>query len=60
MATFRILFVLVVLSHDRSRLVHFNVTDAGVELPGSGHSATLTLAKRVCRARNWINPTGMP
>jgi putative transposase len=26
-ATFRILFVLVVLSHDRRRLVHFNVTD---------------------------------
>ncbi len=26
-ATFRILFVLVVLSHDRRRLVHFNVTE---------------------------------
>ena len=26
-ATFRVLFVLVVLSHDRRRLVHFNVTE---------------------------------
>jgi len=97
-ATFRILFVLVVLSHDRRRLVHFNVTEhptaewtarqlvvraggdarasdpgpgpgvwrtifasgPGVEHPGSCHCATLALAKRLRRARNWINPTGMP
>src|SRR5438046_7280428 len=26
-ATFRVMFVLVVLSHDRRRLVHFNVTE---------------------------------
>jgi len=26
-ATFRVLFVLVVLAHDRRRMVHFNVTD---------------------------------
>src|SRR5262244_1733313 len=26
-ATFRVLFVLVVLSHDRRRVLHFNVTD---------------------------------
>jgi transposase InsO family protein len=26
-ATFRVLFVLVVLAHDRRRIVHFNVTD---------------------------------
>ena len=26
-ATFRVLFVLVILSHDRRRIVHLNVTD---------------------------------
>src|SRR5438309_3381530 len=28
--------------------------------PGSGHCATLALAKRLCRARDWIDATGMP
>jgi len=28
--------------------------------PGSGHCATLALAKRLCRARDWIDSTGMP
>ena len=99
-ATFRVLFVLVVLSHDRRRLVHFNVTEhptaewtarqlrrglrAGgdatvsdpgprpglwrtifasgpdVGHPGSGHRATLAVAKRLCRAGDWIDSTGMP
>jgi putative transposase len=34
-ATFRILFVLIVLAHDRRRVVHFNVTDH----PTSGWTA---------------------
>src|SRR5437870_996438 len=28
--------------------------------PGSGHCAPLALAKRLCRARDWIDSTGMP
>ena len=99
-ATFRVLFVLVVLSHARRRLMHFNVTehptaewtarqlleasaleegppvsDSGprpslwrtifasgqdVGYPGGGHCAPLTVAKRVCRAGDWLDSPGMP
>jgi hypothetical protein len=99
-ATFRVLFVLVMLTHSRRRLVHFNVTQhptaewtarqlleaCGLEAaprylisgsrsclwraifapgedvghPGSGHCASLTVAKRVCRAGDWFDSTGMP
>ena len=98
-ATFRVLFVLVVLSHARRRLVHFNVTEhptaewtarqlleacALEEAPrylirdrdrvwrtifapgqdvghsGSGDCAALAMAKRVCRAGDWLNSTRMP
>src|SRR5437867_5252189 len=31
-----------------------------VRHPGSGHCSTLALAKRLCRARDWIDSTGMP
>ena len=27
-ATFRVLYVLLVMSHDRRRIIHFNVTDS--------------------------------
>src|SRR5207245_7957527 len=97
-ATFRVLFVLVVLSHARRRLVHFNVTEhptaewtarqpRGVRAGGgspvsdsgprpdlwrtiyasgqdvghsrSGDCAALAVAKRVCRAGDWLNSTRM-
>ena len=97
-ATFRVLFVLVVLSHGRRRLRHFNhgaserrvdgaaadrgvraggqpsVSDPGsgpgiwrtifassqaVGHPGDGHSATIAVAKRLCRARDWLDSTRM-
>src|SRR5437899_9068049 len=101
-ATFRVLFVLVVLSHGRRRLRHFNITehhgasdrrvdgattDRGVRAggppsvsdpgsgpglwrtifasgqdvghPGDGHSATIAVAKRLCRARDWLDSTRM-
>jgi hypothetical protein len=98
-ATFRILCALVVLSHDRRRLVHFKVTEhptAGwtarqlveacgleetprylirdrdqvygerfscqartLDIGEAGHRATLALAKRLCRARDWNDSTGM-
>src|SRR5438034_11238072 len=31
-----------------------------VRHPGSGHCSTLAVAKRLCRARDWIDSTGMP
>src|SRR5437870_978841 len=98
-ATFRVLFVLVVLSHGRRRLLHFNVTahptaewtapttDRGVRAggqpsvsdpgpgpslwrtifasgqdfghPRGGHCATLAVAERLCRARDWLDSTRM-
>jgi putative transposase len=98
-ATFRILFVLVVLTHSRRRLVHFNVTEhptaewtarqlleacALEEAPRyvirdrdqvygerfSRQAETLDIreaviapplaaAKRVCRAGDWLDSTGM-
>ena len=40
------------------RTIFVSGQDAGH--PGSGHCATLDLAKRLCRARDWIDSTGMP
>ena len=99
-ATFRVLFVLVMLAHSRRRLVHFNVTEhptaewtarqlleacaleeglrylirdrdqvygerfshqaRDVGRPGGRQCAPLALAKRVRRAGDWLNSTGMP
>jgi len=49
-ATFRILFVLVVLSHDRRRLVHFNVT----EHPTAGWTA-----RQLWRPAGWRRRQGI-
>src|SRR5206468_6879298 len=43
-ATFRVLFVLVVLSHDRRRLMHFNVT----EHPTAGWTARQLILIDAC------------
>jgi hypothetical protein len=96
-ATFRVLFVLVVPTHSRRRLVHFNVTEhptaewtarqllqacgqegaprylirdrdrvyggrflRDIGHPGGGYCASLTVAKRVRRARDRFDSTGMP
>jgi len=99
-ATFRVLFVLVMLTHSRRRLVHFNVTEhptaewtarqlleacaleeaprylirdrdqvygerffaSGHDVghPGSGDCAPLAVAKRICRAGDRLDSTGMP
>ena len=92
-ATFRVLFVLVILTHSRRRLVHLNVTEhptaewtarqlleacaleegprylirdrpslwraifaSGQDIghPGDGHRAPLAVARRVCRAGDWL------
>src|SRR5438552_18367536 len=90
-ATFRVLFVLVVLTHSRRRLVHVNVTEhptaewaarqlleacgleaprylttendfrisQGVGYPGGRHCGALAMAKRVCRAGDWLDSPGM-
>ena len=98
-ATFRVLFVLVILTHSRRRLVHLShgASDCGMDgaptargvcagggapvshsgqrpslwraifasgqdvgHPGDGHRAPLAVAKRVCRAGDWLDSTGMP
>jgi hypothetical protein len=99
-ATFRVLFVLVMLTHSRRRLVHLNVTEhptaeldgaatargvragrgaavsdsgprpslwraifaSGPDIghPRGGYCASLAVAKRVCRASDWFDSTGMP
>ena len=83
-ATFRVLFVLVILTHSRRRLVHCNVTEhptgapvpdsgsrpslwrtifasgQGIGHPRSGNCAPLALAKRVRRAGDWLDSSGMP
>ena len=99
-ATFRVLFVLVMLTHSRRRLVHFNVTEhptaewtarqlleaCGLEeaprylirdrdkVYGERFSrqaktleireavirAPFAVAKRICRAGDWLDSPGMP
>jgi hypothetical protein len=48
-ATFRVLFVLVILSHDRRRVVHLNVTDH----PTAAGSRSATRFRTTPRRRIW-------
>ena len=71
-ATFRILYVFVVLSLDRRRIVHFNVTDSRPSPPpfcrdassarhrGKGHRLPIAVAERLRRAGDRIDPAGVP